>query len=54
MREPAAELGWLIRLKVRFHGGKQAFVANEAACTSCMECVKACPEDAITVIPDPS
>jgi NAD-dependent dihydropyrimidine dehydrogenase PreA subunit len=54
MRRPDAELPWLMKLKVAVHGGKQAFVADEAACTSCMKCVDACPEDAITVTPDPA
>ena len=41
----------LVRLKVWAHGGKQAFVVNEAACTACMKCVEVCPEDAIRVTP---
>ena len=50
MRSPDPSLPWHVRLKVRVHGGKQAYVANEAACTACMECVKACPEKAISVV----
>jgi 4Fe-4S ferredoxin len=42
-------LPWYLKLKVAAHGGKQAFVVNEPACTACMECVKVCPEHAITV-----
>jgi len=49
MRPPPPEVGWLQRLKVRVHGGKQAFVRAEAACTGCMKCVTACPEQAIQV-----
>lgn len=30
-------------------GGRQAYVANEEACTACMICVSACPEGAIEV-----
>ncbi len=36
-------------VKVFVHGGKQAVVINEAACTACMKCVDVCPEDAIQV-----
>ena len=36
-------------VKVFVHGGRQAVVANEAACTACMKCIDVCPEDAITV-----
>ena len=39
-------------VKVFVHGGKQAVVVNEAACTACMKCVDVCPERAITVVPD--
>jgi NAD-dependent dihydropyrimidine dehydrogenase PreA subunit len=49
MRKVSPSLPLLVRLKVAFHGGKQAIVANEAACTACMKCVEVCPEDAITV-----
>ena len=30
-------------------GGRQAYVANEEACTACMVCVQVCPEGAIEV-----
>jgi NAD-dependent dihydropyrimidine dehydrogenase PreA subunit len=49
MRKPDYALPLLVRLKVLAHGGKQAVVANEAACTACMKCVEVCPEHAITV-----
>lgn len=39
-------------VKVFVHGGKQAVVVNEAACTACMKCVGVCPERAITVTPE--
>jgi NAD-dependent dihydropyrimidine dehydrogenase PreA subunit len=49
MREPDPATPTIARIKLWFHGGKQARVENEAACTACMKCVDACPEDAITV-----
>jgi NAD-dependent dihydropyrimidine dehydrogenase PreA subunit len=52
MRTPAPGQPWYIALKVRIHGGKQAAVVNEAACTACMKCVDVCPEGAIQVVPD--
>ena len=51
IRKSEEPLPFLIRLKVLAHGGKQAFVVNEAACTGCMRCVEACPETAIRVTP---
>ena len=51
IRKSDAVLPLLARLKVWAHGGKQAFVVNEAACTACMKCVEVCPEDAIPVTP---
>ena len=44
----------LFRLKIKIHGGKQAFPVNESACIGCMECVKVCPELAIAVNAVPS
>ncbi len=40
-------LPFLSRLKVRFHGNRQAFVVRGDACHACGLCVKACPERAI-------
>jgi NAD-dependent dihydropyrimidine dehydrogenase PreA subunit len=34
-------------LKVKVHGGKQAFVVNGDDCHACGLCVAACPEKAI-------
>jgi NAD-dependent dihydropyrimidine dehydrogenase PreA subunit len=49
--EPAPKtLPLLVRIKVAVHGGKQAVVVNEAACTACMKCVEVCPERAIRVV----
>ena len=51
LRAPARSLPLLARLKVRLHGGRQAFVARESACTGCMECALGCAEGAISVSP---
>ena len=51
MRAPDPATPMIARIKLVFHGGKQARVENEAACTACMKCVDACPEDAIKVLP---
>ena len=42
-------IGFLGRLKLRVHGGKQALVARPEVCEGCALCVSACPEDAITL-----
>ena len=44
-----AALGWLGRVKLRVHGGHQAFVTTPSACEACGLCVPACPEKAITL-----
>ena len=36
-------------VKVFVHGGRQAIVVDEAACTACMKCIEVCPEEAIRV-----
>ncbi len=36
-------------LKVLVHGGKQAFAVRADACRACGLCVRACPEQAITL-----
>ncbi|MFZ5477349.1 MAG: 4Fe-4S dicluster domain-containing protein [Myxococcota bacterium] len=40
----------LLWLKMKAHGGLQAFPARADACTGCMACVSACPEQAIVVV----
>jgi NAD-dependent dihydropyrimidine dehydrogenase PreA subunit len=52
MERAPTSLPILVLVKVYVHGGRQAIVANEAACTACMKCVEVCPEDAITVRAD--
>ncbi len=44
-------MSWLARLRLRVHGGKQAFVVHGEACRACGECVASCPEDAIVLGP---
>ncbi len=39
----------LTRLKLWFHGGKQAFAVRADRCEACGLCVQACPEKAITL-----
>jgi NAD-dependent dihydropyrimidine dehydrogenase PreA subunit len=47
--EELASLPFFSRLKVRVHGGKQAFAVRADACHACGLCVSACPERAITL-----
>jgi NAD-dependent dihydropyrimidine dehydrogenase PreA subunit len=49
MRPLDPSLPFLVRLKVRVHGGKQARVEKEELCAGCGLCVEACPEKAIRV-----
>jgi 4Fe-4S ferredoxin len=37
------------RIKAWAHGGRQAFVADGNKCRACGDCVRACPEHAITL-----
>jgi NAD-dependent dihydropyrimidine dehydrogenase PreA subunit len=52
MEKAPTSLPIVVLVKVYVHGGRQAVVANEAACTACMKCVEVCPENAITVRED--
>ena len=45
------ELSVLGRLKVLVRGGKQAFAVRADVCRACGLCVRACPEQAITLVP---
>jgi NAD-dependent dihydropyrimidine dehydrogenase PreA subunit len=38
------------RIKGFVHGWKQALLANPQACEACGLCVKACPENALTLV----
>jgi 4Fe-4S ferredoxin len=49
MRPMDPALPFLIRLKVRLHGGEQAKVEKQELCAGCGLCVEACPEKAIRV-----
>ena len=40
-------LGWLARVKLYVHGGRQAFAVRGADCHACGLCVRACPEKAV-------
>jgi len=46
-----AELSFLGKLKAWAHGNQRAFVVRAEACHACGLCVKACPEQAITLHP---
>ena len=45
--EEKAALRFMARLKLRVHGGKQAFALDPGACRGCGLCVQVCPEKAI-------
>ncbi len=50
LQKPAKqELSWQSRIKLKFHGGEQAFAVNEGSCTGCELCVEHCPEKAISL-----
>ncbi len=46
-----AALSWRGRLKAWAHGARQADAVRADACLACGECVNACPEDAIRLLP---
>jgi 4Fe-4S ferredoxin len=48
-----ATLGFLGRLKLRVHGGQQAYLRAPDDCHACGLCVTACPERAITLAARP-
>jgi 4Fe-4S ferredoxin len=46
-----AGLSWRGKLKAWAHGHRQAYVIRPADCQACQLCVKACPENAIRLVP---
>lgn len=50
--EERAQLSLLGKLKAWAHGGKQAFVVRPEACHACQLCVDACPENALSLVPN--
>lgn len=50
LKEPDPKyLSRLMKIKLRFHGGKQAFAVNPENCNVCNACVDICPEKAIVL-----
>jgi len=45
-----AGLSFRGKIKGWAHGWQQALLVNPAACEGCSLCIKACPEDAITLV----
>jgi 4Fe-4S ferredoxin len=48
-----AALPFVPRLKMLFHGNRQAFAVRADQCHACGLCVAACPEKAITLVRSP-
>jgi len=44
-------LGWLARARLFVHGGRQACAVRAEACHACGLCLRACPEQAIRLVP---
>ena len=43
-------LNFFIKLKIKAHSNKQAFVVRGQDCHACSDCIKACPEHAIKLV----
>jgi len=48
--EERQPLSLVSKLKLFVHGGQQAFAVRAGDCHACGLCVKACPENAITLV----
>lgn len=46
-----SSLSWSGALKAWAHGHKQAFVVRPDGCHACQLCIKACPEQALSLAP---
>jgi NAD-dependent dihydropyrimidine dehydrogenase PreA subunit len=44
------QLSWVGRIKAFAHGGRQAFSIHADRCHACGDCVRVCPEQAITLV----
>jgi NAD-dependent dihydropyrimidine dehydrogenase PreA subunit len=44
------DLGFISKIRLFVHGGKQAFAVRSTDCHACGLCVKACPEKAIKLV----
>lgn len=53
-REDRRALSWVGRIKALAHGGHQAFATSAERCAACGDCVRVCPEQAITLLRRPS
>ena len=49
-QEEKSRLSFFVRFKVKVHGNKQAFAIRSENCHGCSDCVKECPEKAITLV----
>ena len=47
--EDFGALGWIGKMNSIAHGRKTAYAVRAGACEACGQCVKACPEKAITL-----
>lgn len=43
-------LNFFVKLKIKAHGNKQAYVVNGKDCHACSDCIQACPEHAIKLV----
>ena len=43
-------LSFLVKIKIKAHGNKQAYAVNAKDCHACSDCIKSCPEHAIALV----